>query len=216
MHEPDLRKRAGSFYCNGDEAKQKTALIRVEEIIDKLISHRLYLNCQKYVEKWGLEAPDESLPPRSLANHIYVMMLAFLAERIALSLQEHFGGAKGKLTLESRDPLGDALLQYEFSRLFLDGTSYISATYFRQQFLPGLRFIPKEHNSSGMQMADLLARPCADKALALDTDPPRWKVFQQKLCRGRMTKNSILGLKVIPWDEAYDCMTPGDAKVEQN
>jgi hypothetical protein len=141
------------------------------------------------------------------------MMLAFLAERVALALQEHFGGAKGKLSLESRDPFGDALLQYEFARLFLDGTSFISAAYFRNQFLPGLRFVPKGANLSGMQMADLLARPCADKVLALDTDPPRWRVFQQKLCRGRMTKHSILGLKVIPWDEAYDCMIPDDAKV---
>jgi hypothetical protein len=215
VHEPDLRKREGSFYCNGDAARQATALLQIDEIIEKLPFSAIccVLNREKYIEKWGFDAPDESLPPKTLANHVYVMMLGFLAERVALTLQQHYDGAKGKLVLEARDPFGDALLQYEFSRLFLDGTSFISAAYFRHQFLPGLRFITKDTNNSGMQMADLLARPCADKMLALDTDPPRWRVFQQKLCRGRVTKHSILGLKVIPWDACYDCMIPEDAVV---
>lgn len=214
VHEPDLRDRHGSFYCNGDKTKQETAILQLDEIIPKLPFSAIccILNREKYVERWGFEAPDESLPPKTLVNHIYVMMFSFMAERIALALQEHYGGAKGRLVLEARDPYGDALLQYEFSRLFLDGTSYISATYFREQFLPGLRFITKPTNNSGMQIADLLARPCADKAMNLQTEPPRWKSFQQKLCRGRLTKNSILGLKVIPWDESYDCMIPDDAR----
>jgi Protein of unknown function (DUF3800) len=210
VHEPDVRKLSGSFWCGGDKTKQQTAIIQLDEIIGKLPFSAIccVLQREKYMEKWGQEAPNESLPHKNLPNHLYVMMLSFLAERVALSLQTHFEGAQGRLVLEARDPLGDALLQYEFARLFLDGTAYISASYFRQQFLPGLRFITKDANSSEMQLADLLARPCADKVLNPLADPPRWAAFQPKLCTGRVTANSILGLKVMPWDESYECMLP--------
>ncbi|HTU71642.1 MAG TPA: hypothetical protein VMF11_15170, partial [Candidatus Baltobacteraceae bacterium] len=203
----------GSFWCGGDKTKQKTALLQLDDIISGLPFNAIccVLQRDKYLEKWGTDAPNESLPHKHLPNHAYVMMLSFMAERIALSLQAHFGGAQGRLVLEARDPLGDALLQYEFARLFLDGTAYISAAYFRHQFLPGLRFITKDSNSSGMQLADLLARPCADKVLDPMSDPPRWGIFQRKLCTGRVTANSILGLKVIPWDESYECMLPDEA-----
>ncbi|MGA7569626.1 MAG: DUF3800 domain-containing protein [Candidatus Aquilonibacter sp.] len=212
VHEPDVRKLEGTFFCGGDIAKQKTAVIQLEEIISKLPFSAIccVLQREKYVAKWGTDAPNESLPHKNLPNHAYAMMLSFLAERIALSLQNHYGGAKGRLVLEARDPLGDALLQYEFARLFLDGTAYISASYFRHQFLPGLRFITKDANNSGMQIADLLARPCADKVIDPTGEPARWKAFKPKLCTGRVTMNSILGLKIIPWDESYECMLPTD------
>lgn len=211
VHEPDVRKLRGALWCNGDKGKQKTALAQLDEIISKLPFSAIccVLQREKYVAKWGLDSPNESLPNKTLQNHAYVMMLSFLAERVALALQTHFGGAKGRLVLESRDPLGDALLQYEFARLFLDGTAYISAAYFRQQFLPGLRFIQKDANTSGMQIADLLPRPCADKVLDPTSTPARWDVFRKKFCTRRVTAHSILGLKVIPWEEPYECMIDG-------
>lgn len=61
-----------------------------------------------------------------------------------------------------------------------------------------------------MQIADLLARPCADKVIDPTGEPARWKAFKPKLCTGRVTMNSILGLKIIPWDESYECMLPTD------
>jgi hypothetical protein len=210
VHEPGVRRRDGAFYCGGDRARQETAIIQLDDIVSKLPFGAIccVLHRERYLQQWGTEPPNESLPPKTLPNHAYVMMLSFLAERIALALQYHYGGAKGKLVLEARDPLGDALLQYEFSRLFLDGTAYLSSGYFRQQFLPGLSFVTKDRNSSGMQLADLLARPCAEKALDPESDPARWKAFQPKLCTRRLTKHSILGLKVIPWDESCERILP--------
>jgi hypothetical protein len=52
-------------------------------------------------------------------------------------------------------------------------------------------------------MADLLGRPVAEKVLSPDSDPPRWPEFRAKLCPGHETKNSVIGLKVVPWDEAF-------------
>jgi hypothetical protein len=132
------------------------------------------------------------------------MMLHFLLERAAISLQEHFDGAKAHVIIEARGGKEDALMQYEFARLFLDGTTYLSAAYFRAQFFPGIVFRVKSENCSGLQLADLLARPCAEKVLNPKSDPDRWTCFRDKLCTGVFTRNSILGLKIIPWDDRYE------------
>ena len=34
-------------------------------------------------------------------------------------------------------------------------------------------------------------------------EPDRWTVFRDKLCPGHETKNSIVGLKVVPWRDDY-------------
>ena len=57
--------------------------------------------------------------------------------------------------------------------------------------------------SSGLQVADLLGRPCAEKVLSPDSDPIRWAEFRAKLCPGRETKNSLIGLKIVPWDASF-------------
>jgi hypothetical protein len=208
VHEPNVRKRNGSFWFGGDKTLGNNAVAALPQIIRDLpftgvvcIIHR-----EKYLEKYGGESPNVTLP-----RHAYLMALHFLAERIALALQHSFGGAKARLIFESRGPKEDALLQYEFARLFLDGTAYLSAAYFRHQFFPGLAFKSKDDNDSGLQIADLLVRPCADKALAPESEPERWEAFRSKLCSGRKTENSIIGLKVMPWDACYECMLPEGA-----
>ena len=49
------------------------------------------------------------------------------------------------------------LLQYEFTRLMLDGTSYIGDSWFRHSLRPGITFEGKDTNNTGLQLADLLA-----------------------------------------------------------
>lgn len=207
VHEPDLRKRKGAFYCDGNAQRQANAVANLSTVIGDLPFSGIccVLLRDKYVAEFGDERLDESLP-----QHAYLMTLHFLAERIALALQHEFGGAKGRLVFEARGPKEDASLQYEFARLFLDGTSYLSDAYFRHQFFPGLQFLNKEDNVSGLQIADLLARPCAEKALEPSSDPARWSAFQRKLCAGRFTANSILGLKVLPWHAEHDGMLPAE------
>jgi hypothetical protein len=201
VHEPDIRRGRSSFWCDGDSAQRARAVATLESIIDRLDFAGVVcvLDRPAYVAEWGLRPPDASLP-----NQPYVMMLHFLVERLAMVLHEQFAGARGRMVLESRGPLEDASMQYEFARLFLDGTSYVSATWFRQQFLPGISFMDKEENTTGLQLADLLARPCAEKVLEPSSTPARWLAFKKKLCPGIQTAHSILGLKVVPWDEQYD------------
>ena len=156
------------------------------------------LNRPEYVKLHGMDSMDESLPA-----HAYLMMLHFIAERVVMVLDKNFGSARARVVAESRGYLEDALLQYEFARLQLDGTSYVSAAWFRHQLCCGIEFIGKGENSTGLQIADLLARPCGEKVLNPASTPDRWPEFRQKLCQDQETVHSILGLKIVPWDEQY-------------
>jgi hypothetical protein len=199
VHEPEVRKRREVFYRR-DKARQEALIGSLSEILKELEYAAVVcvLHREKYVTQYGDASMDESLP-----HHGYLMTLHFMAERLALALQTQFGGARARLILEARGPKEDAEMQYEFARLFLDGTSYLAPDYFRRQFLPGLRFKSKDDHVAGLEIADLIARPCAEKVLDPTRNPERWEPVRAKLCQGVETKHSILGLKITPWDDAY-------------
>jgi hypothetical protein len=200
VHEPDVRKGRGPFYFDGDPVRRGDAILslgrKLRETQFSVIA--CVVNRPEYLKLHGHQALDESLP-----THIYLMALHFLAERLTIALDKLFDGARARVVAESRGPLEDALLQYEYARLQLDGTSYVSAAFFRQQLCPGIEFRDKKQNETGLQLADLCARPCAEKVLDPASTPPRWPQVRQKLCPTQETANSILGLKVMPWDERY-------------
>ena len=125
---------------------------------------------------------------------------------LLISLAENAFWSRGIRTIvaESRGPREDALLQYEYVRPLLDGTSYISPTWFRQRLSASITFMTKKDYCSGLELADLLARPCAEKIINPTTNPVRWSEFKLKLCDGKETAHSILGLKTMPWRKCYD------------
>lgn len=199
VHEPDVRKRTGPFRRTerGDEA-----IATLPDIISALDFSAVVVVVHRpnYVEDFGLGRLDESLPA-----HGYMMALDFLLERLAFVLDSEYDGAIAQIVAESRGPKEDAMLQYEAARLQLEGTSYVSDAWFRQQFRPGIHFFGKSANSTGLQLADLLARPVGDRVIdPLGPAPDRWAVFRPKLCQGQETKNSITGLKILPWREQYE------------
>ena len=200
VHEPDIRRAEKSFWCRGDDLKRMKAVASLDRILDRLdfTGLAIVVNRPDYVRQIGIRALDDSLP-----HHPYLMSMHFLAERLAMALHSHFNGARARLVIESLESSADARMQYEFARLFLDGTSYVASAWFRRQFLPGIEFRIKEQNSTGLQLADLLARPCAEKIQRPASTPARWPVFRKKLCPGVETANSIIGLKIIPWDDRY-------------
>ena len=199
-HEPDIRHRRKSFWCGGSEVAQDRAIAGLSRWLGRTDFAALacVINRPEYRAEVGAKALDESLP-----ENVYMMSIHFLAERVALVLYNQFQGATGRLVVESRGPMEDAKFQYEFTRLFFDGTSYVSATMFRHQLEPGIDFLTKEDNSTGLQLADLIARPCGEKVIDPQSTPDRWPDIREKLCPGEETAHSILGLKIVPWDDSY-------------
>ena len=157
------------------------------------------LHRSDYRADYGDHAMDPSLP-----NHLYMMMMDFLMERVAIALETQFGGMKAEVVAEGRGAKEDALLQYEYARLHLEGTSYISPAWFRHALTPGITFEGKDSNDSGLQLADLAARPCGEKVIDPTSTPDRWPQFRDKLCPGKETQHSILGIKIVPWTERYE------------
>jgi len=200
IHEPNLRKGTGPFYFKGDASKRAIVIQSLQELIAKLDFAAVVcvVNRPEYVEQVGLDSLDKSLPINP-----YLMILDFLMERLVMVLERHFNGARAHVVAEARGPLEDALLQYEYVRLQLDGTSYISPSWFRQQLATAIEFKTKKENCTGLQLADLLARPCGEKILDPSSAPARWPEFREKLCPGQETAHSILGLKIVPWHERY-------------
>ena len=200
IHEPDMRRGIGPFYFNKDATKRSLVLQSLRELLTELdfVAIACVVNRPEYVAQVGLNNLDESLPA-----HPYLMALDFLMERLVMVLERQFNGARTHVVAEARGPLEDAILQYEYVRLQLDGTSYIADSWFRQQLAPAIGFKPKKENCTGLQLADLLARPCGEKILDPSTIPARWPEFREKLCPGQETAHSILGLKVVPWHERY-------------
>jgi hypothetical protein len=197
VHEPDVRR--GDWPFNGGEREAILASLR--GVITELDFAAVVCVVRRdaYLASYGAGALDESLPA-----HLYLMSLDFVLERLALALDSEFNGGRARVIAESRGPKEDALLQYEFARLLLQGTSYISSSWFRQQFHPGITFEGKGGAfASGLQVADLLARPCAEKVVKPESEPERWAEFRPKLCPGRETKNSVVGLKIVPWDASF-------------
>jgi hypothetical protein len=195
-HEPEVRRREGPFYGAGGPA----AIASLPEIIASLdfMAFAVVVHREQYVAEYGTGPLDESLP-----EHAYLLALDVLLERTVLALDRHYAGARAEVIAESRGAKEDAQLQHEFARLHLDGTSYIPPGWFRQQLTPGIRFLNKGDNSTGLQLADLLARPVGEKVTAPSSTPDRWPVFRDKLAPGVETKNSPLGLKIVPWHDGY-------------
>lgn len=197
IHEPEVRNKTGFF---NQQPESMFSSLSAEIASLDFAAVVCVLHRPEYIARYGLQALDNSLPA-----HPYLMALDFVMERVVMVLDSQFNGSiQAVVRAESRGPLEDALLEYEFARLHLDGTSYIAGAWFRQQLQPGVRFESKDTNSTGLQLADLLARPCGDKVLDPASTPERWPEFRSKLCPGRETKHSILGIKIVPWDEKYE------------
>ena len=199
VHEPEVRKREGRF-----------AGERGDAIVDSL---RDFLKGAEFdvlacavnrVEYRKVAAPDPL--DATLPDHMYLFAMDVLFERIALVLDKKFPGGKAEVIAESRGPREDALLQYEFARLHLDGTSYIGDAFLRTCLRPGISFLGKTQNCTGLQLADLAARPISEKVADPASTPERWPEMRTKLSAGKETKHSILGLKIAPWSEDYEDM----------
>lgn len=66
----------------------------------------------------------------------------------------------GDVMIESRGGKEDRRLKSSFSRLYQEGTEYISGDRFRKVFTSKeLKVKPKANNISGLQLADMLAHP---------------------------------------------------------
>lgn len=85
-------------------------------------------------------------------------------ERYAIFLEQH--QAEGDVMAESRGGKEDRRLKDSFSRLWENGTEYITPERFQKVLTSKqLKVKPKTNNISGLQIADIIAHPSRTEIL---------------------------------------------------
>jgi hypothetical protein len=194
VHEPEVRRRSNHFH-NPDS-------VREQELLDALAEElsTLQFTCIAGVidKKSFLAAHPDGLVDEFLPASGYLMCIDFVIERFVHFLYHAGGDARGLVFAENRGLREDAEVHAEFIRLQLEGTQWQSEDWFRYQLRPFIEFEPKDRNSSGLQVADLAARPVAEKVLNPSTTPERWQVIRPKLYDGGQGRPMSYGLKIYP------------------
>jgi hypothetical protein len=201
IHEPNVRRRNGPFWSEGSRQRQESCAAALSEQISSLDFALVgaVIDKQQYLATFGEATVDEFLP----YGH-YLMCLDFVLERVLHFLFYQGQDAMGIAIAESRGSKEDAELQREYVRLHLEGTLWQPDSWFRHQMSPTIEFREKSSNQTGLQVADLAARPCAEKVLAPGSEPERWSVFKAKLYEGGQRRPESYGLKVFPWKEEHE------------
>ena len=127
------------------------------------------------------------------ANNPYHVALEHGLERVYMHLQSlQQRGKQIHVVFEGRGPKEDAELELEFRRI-MDSTR-------EQGMADTLRFlcVSKKSNSSGLQLADMVARPIGLKILHPEQPNRAWNIIEPKLRRSPVGKVEGWGLKVFP------------------
>jgi len=183
LHEREIRKREAPFNAVGSK-EQHTAFLKE---IGKIVADAPMTVVASVIDKDKHKAQyvDPANP--------YSLALQFCMERTTKFLQEQ--GQDDKLThivVEKRGLQEDKDLELEFRRI-CDGANYLG----RIDCLDML-FVDKKANSSGLQLADLVARPIGLSVLKPDQPNRAFDVIKTKLrCNGN-GKYDGFGLKIFP------------------
>jgi hypothetical protein len=183
LHERDIRRELPPFDLLLNRTVRERFLSRVDELID---SSRFgivasVIRKQEFRERRGI-----NLSP-------YEVALEFGLERVFLQLQDR--GQVGRTThvvFEGRGRNEDTQLELAFRRI-LDATKYRGLPQ-TLEFL----CVDKRVNSSGLQIADLVARPIGIRDLRPNQPNHAWTMLEKKLVRSKDGKVQGYGLKTYP------------------
>lgn len=212
VHEPDVRRRSNKFH-DDDPAREQALIDALNAQLTDLdfTCIAAVIDKRRFAELYPAGAVDDFLP-----SSAYLMCVDFLLERFVHYLHHAVGDARGVVIAESRGLREDAEVLSEFLRLQLEGTQWQPDRQFRYQLRPYIEFDRKYRNTSGLQIADLTARPIAEKVLEPSSSPERWDVALAKLYDGGKGRKNSYGLKVFPTPEAWLIGEDGAEKADES
>ena len=210
VHEPYVRKRVREFH-DGDAAREQAKIDSLAGLLASLefTCIAAVIDKRRFSSQYPSGTVDEFLP-----TSCYLMCVDFLLERFVHFLYHEGGNARGIVRAESRGLREDAEVHREYLRLKLEGTQWQAEQAFRSNLHAYIEFERKDGNASGLQIADLVARPIAEKVLWPETTPDRWQVVASKFYDGGTGRRSSYGLKVFPTPQ--DEVIFGEAPVKAN
>ena len=183
LHEREIRKSTPPFDVLLNEGVRERFMERMNDIISA--SRFGIVACVIDKEQFRTRRGNEVNP--------YHVALEFGLERIFLQLQQR-GQARrtARVVFESRGAKEDQELELEFRRI-MDTT--------RMRGMPetlAFHCAPKSANSSGLQIADMTARPIGLHVMRPEQPNRAWDLISTKLVRSSKGHIEGYGLKVYP------------------
>ena len=190
LHEHDIRKSMnGDYSILNDAAVRTVFLLRLNELIDAVPFQVIATVIRK----------DALLSRYTAPSNPYELSLLFCMERLKtfLTAQGVAPHATTHLVFESRGKQEDNALELEFRRICDNASRAVAPIANFKQMNFEIRFVDKRANSSGLQIADLVARPIGINVLRPEQTNRAFEIIQQKF----YTKDSAYvghGLKIFP------------------
>ena len=183
LHEREIRQSKPPFDILLNAEVRGEFLSR----LDSLISESRFGIVASVIRK------EEFNRRRGVTTNPYAVALEFGLERVFLQLQQRGQvGKRVRVVFESRGKKEDAELELEFRRI-MHATRMIGMA-------ETLEFmcVSKLTNSTGLQVADMVARPIGVHTLRPDQPNHAWEVLEKKIVRSRDGRMNGFGLKVYP------------------
>lgn len=181
LHEHEIRKETGDFSCFRNRQEKMVFLEQVSAIIEQ--ADFSLVAC--VIEKQKL------LQRYQVPNNPYHLALAFGLERVYRYLQSK--GQDDRITyivVERRGRKEDDELELEFRRI-CDG-----ANWFNHPLPLAIRFADKKTNSTGLQLADMVARPIGMSVLRPEQPNRAYEILNRKFYGS--AEGQRWGLKCFP------------------
>ncbi|MCF6226032.1 MAG: DUF3800 domain-containing protein [Xanthomonadales bacterium] len=183
LHEAAIRKDKGSFSFLKSRELKETFQCELSEIILATPFTLVATVIMKTTYKARYLSPAN--PYHVALGYGLERVFYYLCEMNAVSAPTH-------IIFEKRGKKEDAELELEFRRVCAGGN-------FKEHRLPfEIIFADKKSNSSGLQLAGLLARPVGIKALRPNKPNRAFDVIEKKFYRDERSRYLGRGLKVFP------------------
>ena len=183
LHERDIRKDEKDFSSLKTREKKEAFMGDLTRIVSDTPFTLICCAIKKDHLKTRYTEPDNP----------YHIALGFGLERVFYYLQSKGAtSAKTHIIVEKRGKKEDDELELEFRRV-CDGNNYV-----REPLPFECVFLDKKSNSSGLQLADLVARPVGIKVLRPEQSNRAYDVLQGKFYKNGNGRIQGWGLKCFP------------------
>lgn len=183
LHEHEIRKQKPPFVFLQNKKKRAVFMDGLNQLIEQADFTVVAAVIDKHLLTKEYHRPDNP----------YELALCFCMERAYAFLRDHGQHARTThILVERRGKREDDELELAFRRI-RDKANLWGA-------MPGFQmvFVDKKANSSGLQIADLTARPIGRHVLNPNQPNRAWEIIEPKLRKSPTGKVAGWGLKVFP------------------
>ena len=180
LHEREIRKQEGDFaFLRTDKKLRNEFLCRISEVVQE----SSFWVVSAVIRKNNLK--------EKYANpyNPYDIALKVCMEKLTAILRgEKQQGKKITCIFERRGHKEDAQLELEFYRIVNNQNHWGSKKVDFKQFEFEIKFASKNHNSTGLQLADLIARPIGLHVLKPEQENQAYEIISEKYNNGYRNK----------------------------